>query len=123
MTRNILRKRTSSDKTLQLIMQYLSSDWPKRKDFPDELIPYYEKRDVLTLEQGILIFGSRIIIPSSVRNFVIQKLDSTHPGINAVKSLAWNTVWWPGCDLDIETFIKNCDYCQTHMVLVFPRYH
>ena len=114
LTRNILRIRTSADTTLQSVIRYLSSTWPQHSDLPVDLVSYYEKRDALSYEQGILMFGARIIVPKKLQSLVLQKLHFTHPGINAVKSLARTTVWWPQCDANIETFVKNCDHCQRH---------
>lgn len=114
LTRNTLRSRTSSDPTLQLIIRYLSSVWPQRNNLPAEAVPYFEKRDLLAFEQGILLLGNRVVIPASIQNFVLKKLHYTHPGINAVKSLARSTVWWPKCDFDIEDFIKRCEHCQKY---------
>ncbi len=75
---------------------------------------YYERRDILAYEQGILKLGNRIVMPSSLRHFVLRKLHFTDPGINAVKSLARTTVWWLKCDSDMETFIKSCDHSQKY---------
>lgn len=114
LTRNILRVRTQRDHILQTVACYMSTSWPQSSNLPADLVPYYDKKDVLTFEKGILMFGQRVVIPESLKQIVLQKLHFTHPGISAAKSLARATVWWPKCDFDIETFVKNCSHCQKH---------
>lgn len=42
-----------------------------------------------------LLFGTEVIIPTSLRQFVLEKLHHTHPGINAVQSLPLES-WYGG---------------------------
>lgn len=114
LTRTLIQHRTKADPNLQLVIRYLCSNWPLSKDIPSEVRLFYEKRDLLSYEDGMVMLGVRVVIPHSIRPFVLEKLHFTHPGINAVKSLARNSVWWPRCDSDIEFFVKRCDHCQSN---------
>ncbi|XP_065204117.1 uncharacterized protein K02A2.6-like [Planococcus citri] len=112
LTSQLIRSRTSSDPILQQIVRFIAQHWPLKKDVSDEIMPFFNRRDLLSYEQGIIMLGSRVVIPASLQKPVLEKLHYTHPGINAVKSLARTTVWWPNCDNDIEIFIKRCEHCQ-----------
>ena len=49
---------------------------------------WYQRRNELTIEDGCLLWGIRVIIPGSLRERVLQELHEGHPGIVPMKSLA-----------------------------------
>ncbi|XP_015266210.1 PREDICTED: uncharacterized protein K02A2.6-like, partial [Gekko japonicus] len=61
---------------------------------------------------GCLLWGSRVVIPSPLRERVLTALHETHPGVVRMKALARSYVWWPGLDADIEGVVKRCQPCQ-----------
>ena len=55
---------TSKDKELQSLKHYISTGWPaKRSQIPVSLHPYWNYRDELTVESGILMKNSKVLIP------------------------------------------------------------
>ena len=76
------------------------------------LAPFYNRRNEITIHQGCLLLGIRVIIPSKLQNKVLDLLHSTHPGIVRMKSLARNYVFWPVIDKDIKNLAKQCSGCQ-----------
>ena len=72
----------------------------------------YNRRTEISVEDGCLLWGTRVIIPPKGREKVLVVLHEAHPGITRTKSLARSYVWWPGLDHDIETLVKNCGKCQ-----------
>ena len=40
-------------------------------------------------------------------------LHEEHPGIVAMKAIAWSYLWWPNLDAEIEQMVKNCEVCQS----------
>lgn len=77
-----------------------------------ELRPYHTRRMELSLEQGCLTWGSRVVIPHILQGYVLALLHAEHPGTVRMKMLARGLVWWPGLDADIENVVKNCNICQ-----------
>ncbi len=67
----------------------------------------------LSTEDGIILWGNRVVIPSPKRSPLLQELHACHPGISRMKSLARMFVWWPGLDVDIEECVKKCVVCQS----------
>nr|XP_006817281.1 PREDICTED: uncharacterized protein K02A2.6-like [Saccoglossus kowalevskii] len=77
-----------------------------------ELGSFYHHKDEITIYQGCLMWGLRVIIPNKLHNYVLEELHSGHQGIVKMKALARSYVWWPGIDKDIEQITKKCPGCQ-----------
>ena len=63
-----------------------------------------------TVRNDLIYNGSRVFIPITNRNQVIENFHDVHQGINALKNLVKN-FWWLFTDNDIEQFVKNCPEC------------
>lgn len=66
----------------------------------------------LTVELGCILWGYRTVVPSKLRETILQELHKAHLGIVKTKALARSYIWWPKIDTDIENIIKNCLPCQ-----------
>ena len=69
-------------------------------------------RNELCVTGKLVPRGTRIIIPSSLRDQVLHLAHEGHPGIVSMKRRLRTKVWWPGCDKDAEMFCKTCHPCQ-----------
>ena len=61
---------------------------------------------------GLILKGTRIIIPSECRDEVLEKLHEGHFGIDRTKLRARDSMYWPQINQDIETLVKSCEKCQ-----------
>ncbi|XP_039182277.1 uncharacterized protein K02A2.6-like, partial [Crotalus tigris] len=59
-----------------------------------------------------LLWGNRVVIPTSMRTRVLESLHEGHPGIVRMKALARSHLWWPGLDKGIEAKVHACHLCQ-----------
>lgn len=66
-----------------------------------------------SMQQGCLMRGIRVYIPSILRERVLNELHSAHFGMTKMKSLARGYCWWPKMDMEIETMVSNCKLCQS----------
>ena len=66
------------------------------------------------MEDGCILWGTRVVIPKTLQNKVLSMLHDTHIGASKMKSLAQSWYWWPNIDADIEKFVKLCSTCAQH---------
>ena len=102
---------TDRDPVLAKVKQYTWKGWPATVT-DKQLQPYSSKRDELSLEDGILLWGSRVVVPPQARDTVMEEAHSAHIGIARMKSLTRQFVWWPKIDLDLEAKVRNCSVCH-----------
>ena len=106
-----IRKATSADPVLSRALEYTLTGWPEERS--PEIAVYYQKRHEITIEDGCLLWGIRVIVPKSFHERVLKELHSGHPGIVRMKSLARLHVWWPNLDKDILSVVRGCVKCQS----------
>ena len=63
-------------------------------------------RDDISVEDGILLLGSRVIVPESLRGNILQQIHEGHLGIEKCKLRAKSCVYWPNIYREIETLIN-----------------
>ena len=108
-----IKQETQKDECLKQVYVYSVNGWPKIVD--ERFTPYKKKRESeLSVENEFVLWGSRIIIPMSLQNGVLNTLDDAHWGASEMKSSARSSLWWPYMDADIEPFVKLCQQCQKH---------
>lgn len=89
-----VRKATRKDPILSRVLQFVMTGWPDEQNEP-ETTHYFSKRHEITVEDGCLLWGIRVIIPKQLRERVLHELHTGHPGIVRMNSLARLHVWWP----------------------------
>ena len=107
-----IRIGTQQDPVLSSVLRNVRLEWPNSPD--SAFSPFYSHRYKLSVQDGCLLWGSRVIVPPSGRNEVLNELHEAHPGISRMKALARMYVWWPGLDKDIEESVRLCRECQVN---------
>nr|XP_022903986.1 uncharacterized protein LOC111416250 [Onthophagus taurus] len=84
MSRKELQKEVFKDHVLCKIIPYIKTYWLDKDILPNELIPYYEKRDELSYEEDMILWKGRICIPEKLRKTILKMLHEGHPGITGM---------------------------------------
>lgn len=66
----------------------------------------------LSYVDGVLLRGSRVVIPKSLRRSMLQRLHEGHLGMSKCKARARLLMYWPGMNADIKSLISKCATCQ-----------
>jgi len=102
-----------TDEQYALLLQQISHGWPDSPAaVPAEIREYYNFADELTLSAGLAYKGSRVIIPRAVRTEILDRLHSSHFGVNSTIRRAQSSVFYPGITKDIRNMINQCTVCQ-----------
>ena len=110
-----VKSSAAQDRTMNLLKNTIFNGWPPyRKQCPQELWEFWNFRCDLTLEDGLVLKGNRIVIPSSMRDQVLQAIHLGHQGENKCILRARESVFWPGISADIRQMVKDCDLCNKH---------
>ena len=109
-----LQKETASDTTLQQLKEYTLNGWPQPRDIPQAIKPYYSIQGEIVYNNGLLLKGQHIIIPTSLRSTMKVILHQGHNGIERCKNRARQSIFWPGINSEIKDLVSNCSLCQTY---------
>ena len=102
---------TRKDPLLVKVLEFTLSGWSEAECKNDSLRPYWFRREELSLDDGCLLWGRRVVVPESLQDQMLDELHECHPGMCRMKSLARSYVWWPGIDEDIEMRVRRCALC------------
>ena len=76
-----------------------------------DIKPYWNVRGELTIHQGLLLYGTRIVIPKTLQRETLTKIHQGHQGVQRCCLRAKVSVWWPGISQQIDNFVKQCPTC------------
>ena len=93
------------------IVRYCTSVWPSTDDLPMEHRIYAPLQDDLTVFDGLLLKGTRLVIPPPLRTEMLRRIHEGHQGITKCLRRARDSIWWPGITSHIKDYITNCEIC------------
>ena len=80
-TSDEIKAETLNDHVLKRVLEFLQNGkWPDK--ITDDIKPYYNKGNELSIEEGIILWGLMVIIPVKFRNKVLEELHQNHPDIS-----------------------------------------
>lgn len=97
---------------LSRVLGYILFSWPTSPSSGDEKI-FFDRKDDLHSDRGCIIYKYRIVIPVKLRPQVLKEIHSAHLGMNKMKNIARNYVYWPNIDRDIEETCRACEACRS----------
>ena len=109
---NEFREAQVADPICSQVMTYTKSGWPARHVIKGELSKYWSERDSLSICDGLLLNGRRIVIPRSLQREVLGKLHHGHQGIQRCRLRVSTSVWWPAVSTEMEAYVRSCPTCM-----------
>ena len=108
-----LRSKTLEDPELSKLESAITRGFPPTHQLTDPQIrQYFNVKDNLWIQDGIIMYKDRLVIPASLRPRVLNLLHSAHQGVDGMRSRATVTIYWPGLNNSIRQTRKNCSTCE-----------
>ena len=79
---------------------------------PLRILVLSDYRDELTVADGVILKGTRILIPKTLQADVLQQLHYAHQEAKKCKLCANSSMIWVNINSDIEEMVKSCAPCQ-----------
>ena len=94
---DLIHGETAKDPTLNLLRHYIHMGWPvDRRMLPHKIHTFWNYREDLSMENGLITKGARLMIPSTLRRKVLEQIHEGHLGIEKCMLKARDSVFWPG---------------------------
>lgn len=111
-----IRADTLKDVNLKTALEYTETGWPRYKeDVKLAARDLFAVRGELTVNNGLLIKGDRIVIPFSMRKDILEHIHDGHQGVNKCRERANQCVWWPRISKDIQDRVAKCNFCTERL--------
>jgi len=103
---------TEQDPQLVILKQVIIEGWPeKRSSCQSEIIDYWNYRDTLSVVDGLILKGHKIVIPQALRQKMLETVHSGHLGIEKCLKRARDVLFWPRISADISDLVSKCSIC------------
>ena len=89
--------------------------WPtEKKDLPHQVAQYFPYRDELSVQDGLVFRGERVVIPTDLRQTLKERVHWSHLGIEGCLRRARECLFWPNMNADLKEYISACSLCRSH---------
>ena len=107
-TMPILQRHTKADRTLQQLQEDITRG-RLRKELGHS--GYKECFQELSMQDGVVMRGDRVVIPRTLRADVLEAAHLGHPGKECMIRQLRLSCWWPRSGTDIKEFAESCLPC------------
>ena len=94
---------TRKDMIMIMLIKY-----GQKNELQKEVKCFWPFREELSLTDGIIYKGERIVIPISMRKDLLKQLDKSHRDVEKTKWRARSAVYWPEMNKEIEKEVSQC---------------
>ena len=84
------------------------------KEVPSEIQPFWTSHEELTIEDGLVLKGTRIVIPSRKQDDILKLIHEGHLGLIKCKLRAKEAIYWSGLNEQLDKLILNCQLCLNY---------
>lgn len=108
-----IKQHTENDEELQTVLGFIRNGWPEYVEkVPATIRHFYQLRGELSELDGLAVRGSRIVIPTAMRELILERIHDGHQGLAKCRDRANQSVWWPKMSGDIVTKVQQCEFCR-----------
>ena len=104
------KQETRNDSVLQEVITLIKDSWPD--SFPSIRLQsnhfMMSKKNFHLHADGVLLKVDRVAVPSSMRVDMLKRIHEGHIGIEKFKTRAWEVMYWPRMNAEIEDYISKC---------------
>ena len=101
-----LRKIARDDSEYNTLRSCVKEGFRKNlNDIPSAAKQFWNLRDELSIEDELILYAVRIVVPRLARKDVLEQLHPAHHGIDCTKRRARQTVYWPAINNDITNTV------------------
>ena len=77
-----LRQESNKDQEILMLRSIITGGWPEnQRDVPKEMRKFWPYRDELSVEGPLVMKGTRVFIPPSMKKEIIVRLHGAHQGV------------------------------------------
>ena len=107
---------SQADNTLAILKYTIQKGWPSNiKELLSEIQALWTFWKELTIEDGLILKGTRIVVPSTKQAEILKLIHEGHLGLTKCKLRAKETVYWPGLNDQFEKLVLNCQLCLKYL--------
>lgn len=105
---------SANDSDLQQLVKAVTEGWTSEQRKSSALRPYWPLRNELTVHKNhtIVLYGDRIIVPSTLRNTLLTNEHMGHLGSTKMKEILRSYYFWPGMSREIDELVQQCHACN-----------
>lgn len=108
-----LQRATELDTDLQKLQNVIQQGWPAvKEEVPLAVTMYFHYRDELSVQNGVIFRGERVVVPAALRQEIMQRIHSSHIGVEGCLRRARECVHWPGMNAQLKTYMEQCSTCS-----------
>lgn len=110
-----IAKVTENDEELKEVIKLYERGWPiSKKQVPENMRQYWNLRDSISVENGVVFYESRIVVPKELRSKVLRLVHEGHNGVTKTILRAKQLVYWNAMDNEIKHFVDKCYTCAKY---------
>jgi hypothetical protein len=77
----LIKTESAKDEICRNLISYCRDGWPEKSKLDEQLRPYWTMQGEFTVHDNVLFKGTRIVIPHSLQNEILNRVHDGHQGI------------------------------------------
>ena len=104
-------EQTQLDPDFCALLVFIHDGFPSECPESDVMRSFWQYRNAIYEEDGVIMYDDRIVVPPSLREKVLNTFHAAHQGVSTMESRARELVFWPGMSKDFDRIRSSCGEC------------